>query len=86
MVRAVLPHAPERWHSHDQLIVGEPGGEVEVDWWVEDGAVHAATVDGLARALAQAAGAWPRRLLLAAVLAEPDRAADLLSEAELEGD
>ena len=30
----------------------------EVDWWVEDRQVHAATLDGLARGLAWAAGRW----------------------------
>ena len=47
--------------------------------------VHAAHPDGLARALAWAAGAWERRWLVAALLAEPGRADMLLAEAELDG-
>ncbi len=52
-----------------------------------DGAVHAATVDGLARALAWAAGRWDARLLVAAMLdAADDRARieELLAESGLE--
>jgi hypothetical protein len=44
----------------------------EVEWWVdEDGLVHASTLDGLARGLAWAAGAWERRSALAEVLLDP---------------
>jgi hypothetical protein len=42
-------------------------------------------VDGLARGLSWAAGRWEQRLLVAAVLAEPDRVAELLAEARLDG-
>jgi hypothetical protein len=79
-VRAVLPSAPTTWIEHDELVVAGRA----VDWRVERGVVHAATVDGLARGLAWAAGAWERRWLLAAVLAEPDRARELLAEAALD--
>ncbi|WP_460858325.1 sacsin N-terminal ATP-binding-like domain-containing protein [Nocardiopsis coralliicola] len=65
---------------HDRLVVD--GTEVE---WRADGAVlHAATPAGLARALCWEAGEWPRRHLVAAVLDNPDDAALLLAEADLE--
>ncbi len=58
---------------------------MEVSWWRgPDGSVHAATVDGLARGLAAAAGRWDARLLVAAVLADPGRADELRAEALLE--
>jgi hypothetical protein len=69
------------WQEHDDLAVDG----VEVEWWrAADGTVHAATVDGLARGLAAAAGRWEARLLIAAVLVDPDRAAELALEARLE--
>ncbi len=68
---------PPTYLEHDDLTVAS----VPVDWWVDaDGAVHAATVDGLARGLAWACGRWDRRWLLAAVLADPDRLAELAAE------
>ncbi|GAA4360281.1 sacsin N-terminal ATP-binding-like domain-containing protein [Angustibacter luteus] len=68
VVRALLPTAPRTWVEHDALTVDGHA----VDWWVDvDGAAHAATSDGLARALAWAAGAWSARYLLAEVLADP---------------
>ena len=67
----------ETYVEHDDLTVAT----VPVDWWVdEEATVHATTVDGLARGLAWAAGRWDRRWLLAAVLADPDRAASLVAE------
>jgi hypothetical protein len=42
---------------------------------------HAATSDGLARALAWSTGAWGRRHLVAAVLADPADAVRLAVEA-----
>ena len=73
---------PATWQEHDDLMVDG----VDVEWWrAPDGTVHAATVDGLARGLAAAAGHWEARLLIAAVLLDPDRAAELATEARLEG-
>ncbi|MFR9728618.1 sacsin N-terminal ATP-binding-like domain-containing protein [Saccharopolyspora sp. MS10] len=59
---------------HDGLRVSTRGGEQRVHWWVDgSGAVHAErTPDGLARALAWAAGAWESRFALAALLADPE--------------
>ena len=73
----VLPEAAATYVEHDDLRVGG----VSCDWWVsDDGTVHAATTDGLARGLAWSADQWDLRLLLAAVLAEPGRADELLGE------
>ena len=76
----VLPAAPTSWQEHDVLRVDG----VEVDWWVEgdgrDGIVHAATLAGLARALAQAAGQWGRRLAVEAVLVDPAAEVSVLVE------
>jgi hypothetical protein len=78
---ALAPHpAPRVWQAHESLAVDG----IEVEWWVSDGQVQATTLAGLARGLAQAAGQWPRRHLVAAVLAEPDRADELLAEAALD--
>ena len=79
-VRRVLPSAPGTWMEHGSLVAGGR----EVDWRVVGGVVHAATLDGMARGLAWRAGAWERRLLVGAVLAEPERAEELLAEAELD--
>ena len=77
VVARVLPQAPVTYLEHDDLRVAA----VPCDWWVDqEGLVHAATLDGLARGLAWAGGRWSSRLLLAAVLAEPDRADELLAE------
>jgi hypothetical protein len=46
-----------------------------------DGAPHAATFDGLAKALAWAAARWDRRHVIRAVLNEPDRSVELLTDA-----
>jgi hypothetical protein len=77
-IRRLLPQAPARWYEHDQLVVDG----VEVDWWVQaDGGgvrVHAATTDGLARALAWAAGRWDLRSTVAGLLYEPETAADVV--------
>ena len=46
---------PTVYREHDQLEIGG----TEVDWWVaDDGEVHAATMDGLARGLAWSSGQW----------------------------
>ena len=81
-VSALVDGLPVTWQEHDDLAVDG----VDVEWWrAPDGAVHAATVDGLARGLAAAAGRWDARLLITAVLLDPDRAAELATEARLEG-
>ncbi len=68
---------PSTYLEHDDL----RAASVPVSWWVdEDGTVHAATLDGLARGLAWASGRWDRRWALAAVLAEPDRLAEVVAE------
>ena len=73
----ILADLPATYVEHDDLRVAG----VACDWWVSaDGAVHAATLDGLARGLAWATDHWSARLLLAALLAEPDRAEELLAE------
>jgi hypothetical protein len=82
-VRRLLPAAPDSWQEHDDLTVG---GD-DVTWWVDDaGTVHAATTDGLARGLAWAAGDWAARWPVAALLEEPARAAELMTESLLEDD
>jgi hypothetical protein len=69
---------PMTFVEHADLRVGG----VPCDWWVDGaGTPHAATTDGLARALAWSTGRWRDRLLLAGMLAEPDRAEELLAEA-----
>jgi len=76
-VRAVLPTGPAWFVEHDELLVdGQP-----VDWWVDDGGTpHAATTDGLARALAWAVGKWDACHLVAHVLADPSDAVRLAVE------
>ncbi|GAB2814834.1 hypothetical protein GCM10022221_10890 [Actinocorallia aurea] len=77
-VRALFPEAPETYFHHDALVVDGR----EVAWWY-DGEPHAATPQGLARAIAWEMGRWDDRLLLAALLAAPDEAGALLAEADL---
>jgi hypothetical protein len=80
IVRAVLPDAPATYDAHDPLVVdGLP-----VPWRYTRGAVHAAGPGGLARGLAWASGRWSARQLLAALLRDPDAAARLLAEADLD--
>ena len=80
-VAGLVPGLPDTWWEHEDLVVDRQ----HVSWWRgPDGRVHAATVDGLARGLAAAAGRWESRLLLAAVLADPDRADELGAETQLE--
>jgi hypothetical protein len=81
-VVGLVPGLPASWWEHDDLRVG---GQ-HLSWWRgPDGRVHAATVDGLARGLAAAADRWASRLLLAAVLADPERVDELAAETQLEG-
>jgi hypothetical protein len=81
-VARLLPGLAATWWEHDELLADG----TQVAWWrAPDGQVHAATLDGLARGLAAAAGRWPARLLLAAALADPGRSEELAAEALLEG-
>jgi hypothetical protein len=76
-VRALLPECPDTYIEHDELILDD---EFEVAWRVVDGVAHASTFDGMARALAWVSGRWDRRHLVAALLAEPERAEELTEE------
>jgi len=82
VVRRALPNGPDTYVEHEQLIAGGR----DVDWRCVggpfDGVVHAATSDGLACGLAWVAGAWERRLLVAALLSDPDRADELFGYEE----
>jgi hypothetical protein len=81
-VRALAPDAPSTWQSHEVLTVE---GE-RVAWWVSGtsadvgglGVAHAASPEGLARALAELTGADP--LILEAALRDPARAEELSAE------
>lgn len=67
---------PDAYVEHEELLVG--ADEAELDWrWTPDGTLHAATLEGVAAGLAWAAGQWPRRFEVAALLAEPDRGDEL---------
>ena len=77
---AVLPGAAATYLAHDRLIVDG----VTVPWRFTGGAVHADGPDGLACGLAWAAGQWPARHLLAALLRDPAAAPRLLADADLE--
>ncbi|HVW41305.1 MAG TPA: molecular chaperone Hsp90 [Amycolatopsis sp.] len=62
---------------HEQLSVEIDGVKRDAPWWVESGPFHgehhaADTPAGLARAFAHAAGCWPRRHLVEALLDDPD--------------
>jgi len=75
IVRELVPQVPETWWEHEELTVDG----VEVSWWVsEDGQPHAATFNGLAKALAWSAGRWDQRHVILAVLSDPTRASELL--------
>jgi len=79
-VRVLLPDAAPTWVEHETLRVdGAP-----VDWWVEGtgptATVHATHLAGLARGLAQAAGAWRLRHAVELALVDPARAAELAVE------
>jgi len=80
IVAAVLPGAPATYLAHDRLIVDG----VAVPWRCTRGAVHAAGPDGLACGLAWAAGQWPARHLLAALLRDPAAAPRLLANGDLD--
>lgn len=76
----LLPDAPTTWVEHETLRVDG----VPVDWWVDGSGraatVHATHLAGLARGLAQAAGAWRLRHAVELALVEPARAAELAVE------
>ncbi|WP_425831015.1 sacsin N-terminal ATP-binding-like domain-containing protein [Streptomyces fractus] len=74
-VRVLLGSAtPASYVEHEELYVSD----VEVDWCrTPDGVVHAATLEGVAAGLAWAAGQWPRRFEVAALLEDPSRTGEL---------
>ncbi len=78
VARRVLAGVPTSYVEHQHLLVAGPGGDVEVEWRWVDGTLHVATGEGLGFGLAWACGAWSRRWLICAVLAEPERVEDLL--------
>jgi hypothetical protein len=80
LVREVLPEAPATYLEHDRLIVDG----ADVPWRYTGGELHVATADGLADGLAWAAGHWPARHTLAALLLTPEEATRLLAEADLD--
>ncbi|WBQ08116.1 sacsin N-terminal ATP-binding-like domain-containing protein [Kribbella sp. CA-293567] len=78
LVRELVPEAPTTWWEHEELTVDG----VEVSWWVDENRQpHAATFDGLAKALAWSSGRWDQRHVIRAVLSEPDRATELRIDA-----
>ncbi|WP_329027948.1 sacsin N-terminal ATP-binding-like domain-containing protein [Streptomyces sp. NBC_01423] len=74
-VRVLLgPATPATYTEHGEL----RAGGVELDWRrTPDGVVHASTLEGVAAGLAWAAGQWPRRFEVAALLEDPSRTAEL---------
>ncbi|MGX2995417.1 sacsin N-terminal ATP-binding-like domain-containing protein [Streptomyces sp. JNUCC 64] len=74
-VRTLLgPATPATYTEHGELTVGE----TELDWHrTADGVVHAATLEGVAAGLSWAAGQWPRRFEVAALLEDPSRTDEL---------
>ncbi|MEU9445798.1 molecular chaperone Hsp90 [Streptomyces sp. NPDC048304] len=74
-VRVLLgPRTPGTYVEHDELVVDG----VEIDWRLtDDGVLHAATLEGVAAGLAWAAGQWPRRFEVAALLEDPSRTPEL---------
>ncbi|MGW2931444.1 sacsin N-terminal ATP-binding-like domain-containing protein [Streptomyces sp. NPDC001156] len=74
-VRVLLGSAtPASYIEHDELVVDG----VEIDWRLtSDGVLHAATLEGVAAGLAWAAGQWPRRFEVAALLEDPSRTEEL---------
>lgn len=66
--------APATYVEHERLLAGG----VELDWRrTPDGTVHASTVEGVAAGLAWAAGQWPRRFEVAALLEDASRTDEL---------
>jgi len=77
----VLHGAPATYREHDALAADG----TDVPWRYSGGELHAATAEGLAHGLAWAAGHWAARHLLTSLLTDPDDAARLLAEADLDG-
>ncbi|WP_371616517.1 sacsin N-terminal ATP-binding-like domain-containing protein [Streptomyces sp. NBC_00454] len=68
------PATPASYVEHEELLAGG----IELDWRrTPDGTLHAATLEGVAAGLAWAAGQWPRRFEVAALLEDPSRTAEL---------
>ncbi|MBA2947187.1 sacsin N-terminal ATP-binding-like domain-containing protein [Streptomyces himalayensis] len=74
-VRVLLgPSTPATYTEYEELVVAG----TELDWrQAPDGTVHAATLEGVAAGLAWAAGQWPRRFEVAALLEDPSRTEEL---------
>ncbi|MBU7597004.1 molecular chaperone Hsp90 [Streptomyces sp. P38-E01] len=74
-VRELLgDRAPDGYWEHEELDIGG----AELDWRLPAGGeLHAATLEGVAAGLAWAAGHWPRRFELAALLEDGSRVAEL---------
>ncbi|MFG2948775.1 sacsin N-terminal ATP-binding-like domain-containing protein [Streptomyces adustus] len=74
-VRVLLgPRTPRSYVEHEELLVDG----VEIDWRLtDDGVLHASTLEGVAAGLAWAAGQWPRRFEVAALLEDPSRTEEL---------
>ncbi|WP_069765067.1 sacsin N-terminal ATP-binding-like domain-containing protein [Streptomyces sp. LUP47B] len=74
-VRVLLgARTPSTYVEHDELVVDG----VEIDWRLtSDGTLHASTLEGVAAGLAWAAGQWPRRFEVAALLEDPTRTEEL---------
>ncbi|MET9821019.1 MULTISPECIES: sacsin N-terminal ATP-binding-like domain-containing protein [Streptomyces] len=74
-VRGLLgARTPASYVEHEELVVDG----VEIDWRLaDDGALHAATLEGVAAGLAWAAGQWPRRFEVAALLEDESRTREL---------
>lgn len=74
-VRVLLgSRTPSSYIEHEELVVDG----VEIDWRLTgDGVLHAATLEGVAAGLAWAAGQWPRRFEVAALLEDPSRTEEL---------
>ncbi|MFD5627952.1 sacsin N-terminal ATP-binding-like domain-containing protein [Streptomyces sp. NPDC127072] len=74
-VRVLLgPATPSTYVEHEELVVDG----TELDWLrTRDGVLHAATLEGVAAALAWTAAQWPRRFEVAALLEDPSRTEEL---------
>nr|WP_222109328.1 molecular chaperone Hsp90 [Streptomyces cupreus] len=74
-VRVLLgARTPSSYVEHEELVVDG----VEIDWRLtDDGVLHASTLEGVAAGLAWAAGQWPRRFEVAALLEDPSRTREL---------